>query len=260
MRKSIFLLCLVLLISASGIVSCDMFGGSDSSDDEGDTYTVSGTVTHSGVDGLDLVVAVFTAGADTETEDPIDSVTSTFSGGSATYLFSSAEAGTYDVYAIIDMDNTSDFSGPEPGDVLAQALGFVVDSNETGNFSEGSFSFVSNDTGVTYSVCGYVEHSDTVIAVDGKDVIIAGFPAGADTTVTDPIEVYETVMSGGRAYYSFPSADPGTYDVYAIIDMDNSTAFAGPETGDRINAVYNYVLAANAVDADFEEEEFDTYP
>ncbi len=85
---------------------------------------------------------------------------------------------------------------------------------------------------------------------------IAVFAEGEDTYSVEPIYTYESIMSGGKAYYSFGTTDAGTFDIYAVIDMDNSSEFNGPVVGDRINPAVNTTVSANVSDFNFLEEDF----
>ncbi|QEN08483.1 hypothetical protein EXM22_10975 [Oceanispirochaeta crateris] len=215
MKKTLFL----ILILGLALISCD-----DATTAGGDLHA-GGTISIPGVEGKTVIVGVFEEGADTTVMAPIAMVELVITENTASYDLPNAEEGIYDIYAVIDMDESSSFDEPVPGDMLAVSLAYEVGVDPDIDFVESDFTFIGNDSSETFCVSGAVIHSGD--DVDGKDVII--FDEESELS-------YKTYMSDGKAYYSFGTV-PGenSYNFTAIIDMDNTAEFEGGDYGDYMN-------------------------
>ncbi|MDO9547535.1 MAG: hypothetical protein Q7J65_01045 [Candidatus Marinimicrobia bacterium] len=117
-RENRFFKVLLIVVVAFSFIStsCD-----DVDENSDETFTLSGTVTKSGInDGVKAYMKLVSKGGGM-TAEALYSTDATFSGGTATYTGTNIEEGEYILYAFIDMNGNAagtESSAPDAGDYV----------------------------------------------------------------------------------------------------------------------------------------------
>ena len=128
-KKRLFEVLFVLGVVFSFVLtSCE---NNDENSDE--TYTLSGTITKSGVSNGIKVYMKLVCKDGSMTAEALYSTEATFSSGTATYIGTNIEEGEYTLYAFIDVNGNAagdDSSVPDAGDYVT-SIDVNMDSNKT---------------------------------------------------------------------------------------------------------------------------------
>jgi len=117
MKKSTFMIiCLVVGICSLGLTACGSGNGESG-------FTISGTLTKSGVDGSTAYLKLVAPGGGGDATALYFTASTTFSSSTATYSLPDVEAGSYAGWAFIDVNSNASgdaTSMPDAGDFASE--------------------------------------------------------------------------------------------------------------------------------------------
>lgn len=191
-------------------------------------FTVSGSIERPEGTGKTAYIKLVIQGADytapAQFSTSVLIVTDT-----ANYSIPDVEAGTYTVYAFVDMDGSA-AGDPDPlpdaGDWVygAPAVTVTVNGDLTYQITADHASWA---TIVTYAVSGTISNSDVADGAFAYVKLVAdGAGAEADALYLDQSDAF----LGGAAWYTVTGVAPGTYGFYVFIDADGDAGVPIPTT------------------------------
>ncbi len=133
------LLLVFLVLFALSLSGCDDSGS------PAETYTLSGTLSRSGVDGEYAYLKLVTPGAGAGAAALYSAMSTAFSSTSATYTVSGIASGTYDGYAFIDMNGNAAATGyaPDSGDYATETPAVLsMTADRVQDIAEGVWSLL----------------------------------------------------------------------------------------------------------------------
>jgi hypothetical protein len=209
----------------------------------GDVVTITGRLTKTGVfDGTDFYVTVVAAGDDWNATS-LYSTSGTFQDQVADYEIAEVVPGTYNVFALIDVNDnaTSGSPGPDAGDWVAAAENVTIDGNQQIDADNDEWELWDDSDGSAGTGTVRLTYEGDMSATSMQPIVVEVYADALDIPAREPI-----------AHGSITSSDPpGSVEIDVPANTDllliyyHDIGEAGLSPGDPLGELIPFEVAAD---------------